>query len=367
MKVRLARFPLAVVAPALLLIAIGLLAISSADPYGGLTRDQLKWLAIGTVGFLATALFPYRWLAGLSYPLYALHIALILTVAVGGVVRNHSKRWLDLKVMMFQPSLTMKLALVMAVACAVASSRRLKRPDGLLLPLFLAAFPAALVKMQPDLGTALTFLPVPLVLLYAGGAHKRHLAGLFGIAFLCLPLLWCFAMDDYQQNRVKALLFPDEHRATTAYQTTRALYAFAGGGVTGQGYAEGTQTQLGWLPEAHTDFVFAVIGEEWGLLGAGLVIGLFAVLLLGILEVAQSTRDPFGRLLVLGIGTVLGVHIVQNCGMNLGLLPVTGLTLPFVSYGGSSLVNMLAGLGLIVNVAVRPLPVFASDISQDQD
>ncbi len=366
MKLRLSRFPWAVVVPALLLIGIGLLGISSSDPHGGLTRDQLKWLGIGSVGFLFTALFPYRLLERLSYPLYALHIVLILAVAVGGVVRNHSKRWLDLQFMMFQPSLTMKLALVMAVASCIACSRKLKRPQGLMLPLVLAGFPAALVKLQPDLGTALTYLPVPLVLLFAGGARKRHLAGLFAIALACAPLLWFFAMDNYQQDRVKALLFPDDMRQTTAYQTTHALYAFAGGGLKGLGYGEGAQTHLGWLPEPHTDFIFAVIGEEWGLWGAGLVLLLFGLMLLALLEVAANTRDPFGRLLVLGIGTVLAVHIVQNCGMNLGLLPVTGLTLPFVSYGGSSLVNMLAGLGLIVNVALRPMPVFASDISQDQ-
>jgi rod shape determining protein RodA len=223
---------------------------------------------------------------------------------------------------------------------------------GLIPPLLLTIPPFALIILQPDLGTALILVPVLFMMLFIAGAQPRHILGLGLCGIFCSPIFWHF-LKAYQKKRLLVFLNPNTDPLGAGYTIIQSKIAIGSGGLAGKGWLAGTQNQLNFLPERHTDFIFSVIGEEWGFLGAMLVVGLYFLLLKRGLIILERTTDIYGRLLGAGIITMLGFQIFVNIAMTIGLMPVVGVPLPLVSYGGSSLWTTLMAVALLLNVGMR--------------
>ena len=249
----------------------------------------------------------------------------------------------------------MKVVLTLALARCLAV-RKLQRPTELIVPFFLVGLPAFLIFQQPDFGTAALLVPLLFAMLYAAGMPNRSFLVLVLVALHCIPVLY-FTLKPHQKARIRAYVFQTELSETQkrgeAYQGEQSKIAVGAGGWLGKGWRRGTQNRLGFVPERHNDFVFSVLCEEWGFLGAAVLLGSYLLLFLIGLGAAQATRDPFGRLLAVGLVTILATQVLVNTSMTLGLVPITGLTLPLVSYGGSSLVTSMLAIGLVMNVKMR--------------
>jgi len=364
--VTLRRFPLALVLAALLLCAIGVAYVQSASAArtfadGDKGRAQVLWAGIAAVGLAAAVAVPYARLERAAYAIYGAGLALLAGLPFFGQLVNGARSWYRWGPAKLQPSELMKIALILAIArWLMYRGEERKTVRGFLGPFALALPPLLLILKQPDFGSAMVFLPVIAAILFAGGARKRYFAGLAAAALAAAPLVW-WKLKPYQRERVFVFLDPGRDPLGAGFQSDQAHIAIGSGGVLGKGYGEGTQTQLAYLPDSHTDFIFAVVAEEGGLLQAGLVLALFLALSLGCLEVAHRTREPFGRLVAVGVAALFAGQAAVNIGMTMGLAPVTGITLPFLSYGGSSLLTSFVALGLVANVAVRAPPVLAED------
>jgi len=353
------RFPGTLLAICLLLLGVSLLVLRSASlaPDGRMlayASRQVVWVGIGLGAFFGVALVPYHWVARRSHLLYVAGLVALALVFVLGTKVNGSRRWYSLGPVRVQPSEFMKYALVVVLAHAIAlrGAAGIRTWGGLAQAAAITGAPFLLVLAQPDLGTSLTYLPIAAAVVFAAGARLRHLAAIGGAGLAALPLAWLFVLKDYQKMRVRAFLDSEgQHALGGAYQTTQSVIAIGSGGPWGRGYMEGSQGTLGFLPERHTDFVFGVIGEDFGLAGGLAVLALYGYLLCTLGRIAHETRDLEGRLIVVGVGAILTVQVVVNAGMSMGITPVTGLTLPLVSYGGSSLVASMLGLGLVASVA----------------
>jgi len=321
----------------------------SATPWAG--QHGVRY-AVGLVIMLVLGFGGLRRWYSLAYLGYGACFLLLVVVEVAGSGAG-ATRWLDLGVMRLQPSELMKIALVMALARLLHESG----PDGanrlhVLGPaILLIAAPAVLVLKQPDLGTAL--------LLCAGGSAILFLAGLawwkFGIAAAlaagAAPVVWSF-LHDYQRSRVLTFMEPERDPLGAGYHIIQSMIALGSGGTFGKGWLQGTQSHLSFLPEKHTDFVFTMLGEELGLAGGLFVLALFALLIARIYRIAFLSESRFGRLLALGVGTTLFLYVAINVSMVMGLAPVVGVPLPFISYGGTAMLTLQIGLGLALAVAV---------------
>ncbi|MCH2141879.1 MAG: FtsW/RodA/SpoVE family cell cycle protein [Phycisphaerales bacterium] len=344
------------------LSVVGLLAI-------GTTRPELvtKQAVLAVMGLCAAAIITlpsHRMLQRISWPLLALVVALLILLLLPGVPeaivrpRNGARRWINLMVLDFQPSELAKVAVVLVLATWLRFRRHHRRLRGLIPPLLIALVPMVLVLLEPDLGTALLFLPTTLAVLIAAGARWRDmitiaLLGLIGAAAM-VPLL-----RPHQRDRIQAMWAQIQDDVTfqdgIGYQGARAMTLVGAGGWSGHGKAESAHL-IRWnhLPEEHNDMIFAVIVTRWGLWGALLVWGLFGLLLVGGLLTAANCHEGFGRLVAVGATVLLSAQMVVNTGMTIGLMPITGMTLPFVSAGGSSLVVVWLLIGLLFNVGIRP-------------
>jgi rod shape determining protein RodA len=211
-------------------------------------------------------------------------------------------------------------------------------------------FPLIMILKQPDLGSALLLIPVAVIMMYVGGVRVQWLLWMFIMAAASGPLVWHF-LQDYQRERLAVFLSPQADPLGAGYNLIQSIIAIGSGGVSGKGYMQGTQTQLSFIPEHHTDFIFSVVGEEWGFVGCLIVLGLYYFMIQKAFEIARKARDREGALLALGLSSIFAVQIVVNVGMTIGILPVTGLTLPFISYGGSSLVFSYAAIGMLLNIS----------------
>ena len=358
---------LLVIAVAALLV-IGTLAVWSAtsgrdDLTGGdptlYLKKQLMNIAIGTVLGVLVLATDYRWvrlLAPLVYVASVVGLALVLAI---GTTINGSRSWLFVAGMSLQPAEFAKLAVIVAMALFVAERsenawRRRVGPIDVIGMLAIAALPAALILLQPDLGTMLVLAATVAGVLTIAGASRRWLFGLAGAAVLAAVVaVQVGFLADYQVNRFLAFTDPTLDPRGAGYNTTQARIAIGNGGVFGQGLFQGSQTRSGFVPEQHTDFIFTVIGEELGLVGAGVVIALLAVLIWRALVIAVHAHDLFGRVTAAGIACWFGFQSFQNIGMCLGIMPVTGVPLPLVSSGGSSMVAGLMAVGLLLNIAHR--------------
>jgi rod shape determining protein RodA len=305
--------------------------------------------------FLVLLFVSYTAIGRISAFIYIAGLVGLAAVFVLGVSVKGSQRWIPVGGIRVQPSEFMKLAIIIVLARYAARSQKLRQFTGLAVPGLLCLIPMALIAKQPDMGTAMTFVPVFFSIVYVGGARIKHLL-IIALAGLALtPVLWFGVLRDYQRGRLLAFVNPEssEYRLSEGYQLIQSKVAIGSGGLTGKGWGMGTQNTHGALPERHTDFVFSVVGEEWGFAGSVFVLGLLFAIMLLCLDVAYSTTDPFGRLLAVGVATLIFVQTVVNVGMTVGLMPITGLTLPLVSFGGSSLMTSMAGLSLVVNVGMR--------------
>jgi rod shape determining protein RodA len=284
---------------------------------------------------------------------YGANLALLALTDLTGRTALGAQRWLAVGPLSLQPSELSKLALIVTLAWSL--SRRSSPPSrwAELVPYLLHTAPLVLlVFLQPDLGTALSFLAILLGMLWAAGVPRGQLAGLVAAGLVASPLAWPL-LKPYQRTRLLAFLDPGADPLGAGYNLIQSKIAIGSGGVWGKGLFAGTQNTLQFLPMQHTDFVFAVIGEELGFVGAVGVLLLFCLWLWRVLQVASSARDSFGSYLCVGVASMVAFHVLVNVGMTVGLAPATGIPLPFVSYGGTALVAQLAGVGLVLSVAAR--------------
>ncbi|MBX3465763.1 MAG: rod shape-determining protein RodA [Planctomycetes bacterium] len=351
------RFPGTLLGVCLALLGVSLVALHSASltPTGGslgYAAKQAGWAVLGLAGFFACSQVPYDRLGRRAWTFMGLGCAALVLVLLVGTKVNGARSWFSLGPVRLQPSEFVKYALVLLLARTVARrGAGIGTWRGLAEAGAITALPAGLVLLQPDLGTALTYAPILVSIVFVAGARLRHLLAVAAAGLASLPLLWCFFLKEYQKLRILSFLDSNEHALGGAYQVNQSVIAVGSGGLLGRGFGQGTQGPLGFLPERHTDFIYAVVCEDFGLVGGVILLALYGHLLAALLEIVRTTRDPEGRFIVIGVGAVTLVQIIINVGMVLGAMPVTGLPLPLVSYGGSSLVATLCGFGLCASVA----------------
>lgn len=346
------RLDPALMAMLLILMGFGMLVLFSAaeQDIGAVWRQGVR-LGVGMVALLVIAQLPPRYLQLLAPWLYLLVLLMLVAVAVIGVGRG-AQRWLDLGLIRFQPAEAMKLALPLMLAGLLA---RRPLPPGwmdLLLALALIAVPVGLILVQPDLGTSVLVALSGLCILFLAGLRWRLILAMAGLTAAALPLLW-FNLHDYQKNRVLTFLDPERDPLGTGWNIIQSKIAVGSGGLTGKGWTAGSQSHLEFLPEPHTDFIFSVLAEEFGFIGVLAVLILYAAIILRSLYLASRCRDAFGRLLAGAMVFMFFTYLAVNVGMVSGLLPVVGVPLPLISYGGTSAATLLAGFGLIMGLHSR--------------
>ncbi len=354
------RVPWLIVSSAGLLMLAGLRGIARGDELVGagvLRKRQTVWVVLGLVALTCGAWFPYRRLRGWSYPLFAVSL-LLLGLVYLFPARNGAHRWIPCGVVDVQPSELTKLAYIMALSHYLMYRRNYRRLLGLLVPFVLTLVPVLLILREPDLGTSLLFFPVLYAMLFAAGARPRHLVAVALLGVAALPVLWT-QMSAEQKSRVTMLFVQEdggEAPRGDGYHLHQSKQVLALGGSWGSDVA-GVRVDdpLAYhLPAGRTDFIFCLIGESWGLAGTLGVLLSYLIFFGGGLRVAAGTHEPFGRLLAVGIVALMAAQVAINTGMTVGLMPITGLTLPLVSYGGSSLLTFCLASGLLINVALRP-------------
>jgi rod shape determining protein RodA len=387
----------------LLLVAIGLATlygishpaetspVGNADELAGYLHKQVLFVLVGLVGLVAANLVDYRRLGEISYGLYAAVLVLLALLLVGRYVHpmpwlipsvNGANRWIQLDVAgkslpAIQPSELCKLAYILALAWYLRYRSNYRSFKALLGPFALTLLPMGLVLLEPDLGTVMLMLPVLFSMLFIAGARAKHLLLIMLLAIVVSPLLW-LKMEPYQRRRISSVLLQSDWvrekvqdsktlsqvlvggdfterlwRNDWGYHIIRSKYAIASGGLAGMGFARGPFVKYNFLPERHNDFVFSVFAHQWGFLGCLALLGLYALVVACSLEIGAENIDPFARLVAIGIAAMFVIEIIVNIGMTLGIMPVTGLTLPFVSYGGSSLLVNLIAVGLLNNIGRR--------------
>jgi rod shape determining protein RodA len=346
---------------ALLLALVGVGNLVSAAPESAATGmpdtalRQLTFLGIGLIVLLVALIPDYRILERLALPLYLGTLVLLVVLLFAGPVINGSQRWLVMGSLRLQPSELAKLALLVLFARIL--TRRATAPElrlrDLIGPALLAAAPVALVLRQPDLGTAMLLALIAGTFILFSRIRIRSLLWLGAAGVAAAGSAWFFYLHDYQKERVLTFLDPDRDPLGSAYHAIQSQIAVGSGGWFGMGFMRGPQSQLDFLPEQQTDFVFSVLAEEWGFIGAALVLLLYLAILVRGLLVARDAKEPFGAYLAIGIVALLFWPVVINVAMVIGLAPVVGVPLPLLSYGGSSLITCMAGLGLLINVSMR--------------
>lgn len=339
------------------LSAIGLLNLHSATASTELTlvRQQIVWLVVSGVAFFVTALVDYRVFYRLAYPMYGVGVAALGLVLVIGKSVNNSRRWLYFFGMAVQPSEMMKVLMIVALAKYLhddpaVDGRSLRH---LVLPFVLVGLPAVLILKEPDLGTALLLFLLFLSLMLLIKLKLRSMVLLLLVAIVSFPIAWSYLLRDYQKQRIYTFLDSSSDPVGAGWQSRQSLFAVGSGQVTGKGYMHGTQNQLHFLPERWTDFPFAVWAEEWGFIGCLVLLASYLVLLLWLVRLARLARDRFGAVICLGVAALIFWHMLINIAMVTGLGPVVGVTLPLISYGGSSLLTSMCALGLAMNVSIR--------------
>lgn len=357
----------------LLLAGISLIAIYSAtsgpDSFYFVKR-QIMWYVVGFVSIIGILFVDYRRLKELSFPLYFVGILLLVLVVFIGVEENGAQRWLEILGYRFQPSEFMKIFLVIAIAHLlnkIQEKQEVKslRDDMVLTGKIglLSILPFGLILQQPDLGTAIVLIGIVAVMLLIAGISWRILfilvilgialiTGLVFLYFINFDLFTVF-IKPHQLPRIYGWLDPYSDAGGDGYQLIQSLLAIGSGQLLGKGFAGGAQAQGGWIPEVHTDFIFAVIGEEFGFIGASILISIFFILIYRLVQIALTCNDTFGSYLVAGVIGMLVFQVFQNIGMSIGLMPITGLALPFISYGGSALITNMLAIGIVLNVAMR--------------
>ncbi|WP_075181104.1 peptidoglycan glycosyltransferase MrdB [Pantoea sp. 1.19] len=328
--------------------AIVMWSASGQDP--GMMERKIGQIMMGLVVMVVMAQIPPRIYEGWAPYLYIISVILLVAVDVFGQISKGAQRWLDLGVVRFQPSEIAKIAVPLMVARFMNRDVCPPSLKNTGLALMLIFVPTLLVAAQPDLGTSILVCASGLFVLFLSGLSWR----LIGVAALLLaafiPILWFFLMHDYQRDRVMMLLDPESDPLGAGYHIIQSKIAIGSGGLRGKGWLHGTQSQLEFLPERHTDFIFAVLAEELGLLGVILLVVLYLLLIMRGLIIAARAQTTFGRVMAGGLMLILFVYVFVNIGMVSGILPVVGVPLPLVSYGGSALIVLMAGFGIVMSI-----------------
>src|SRR5229473_882666 len=338
----------------LIICALGVVEIRSATlhtKFAGVHIKQLYWIAGGLAGMFVMSLLNYQMLLERVHWMYIVAVASLMSVLVFGQKYLGARRWVKLPGgNHFQPSEWVKLILILAVAKYFADlqQRELSWSDFLKAGAIVGV-PMLMVLAQPDLGTALTYLPIAVMGLFLGGLHWKQAAVVIFLAALCMPLAW-HHLKDYQKARLVSFLEPDADPQGSGYQVTQSLIAVGSGGLWG---GKGSQTHGAFLPVPRTDFIFAAFAEEHGFVGALGVLLLYFIVLMRLTQNAQTAPDRAGTFVVMGVVAVLSFHILVNVGMVVGFMPVTGIPLPLMSYGGSSVLFIFLALGIVMNVRMR--------------
>ena len=316
---------------------------------------QMIRFAVGLFILLAVACFDIRVWMGLAYPAYAVSLLLLVAVEIAGTVGMGAQRWIELGPVQIQPSELMKIALVLALARYLHGLEpgEVSRPLKLAIPLLLIGVPVGLVLTEPNLGTAALLAMCGAALLFLAGLSWRWIALAFGAIAMAIPAAWQFVLHDYQKQRVLTFLDPEADMLGAGWNGAQAKIALGSGGVSGKGFLMGTQSRLNFLPEGETDFVWAIIGEEFGFLGSVALLALFGMLIVYGIQIAMSARSQFGRLLAMGIVINFFLYIMINGMMVMGLIPVVGIPMPLVSYGGTAMLSVMFGFGLLMSVYIH--------------
>jgi rod shape determining protein RodA len=350
------RFDYILLLVTLALIGLGLMMIASATrgvPGEDLVRRQAIFAAIGLVVMFAVAAIDYRVFGGhFGLAIYLILLAGLIAVILYGRVLGGSRGWFALGPFYIQPAEVGKVLVVLVMARYLSRyETRLRQLPYLLAAISLLIPPVVLIYLQPDLGGAVIVLMLGLTLIWLGGMRWRHLTMLLIIGAILAPTIWA-SLSPYMRTRILIFLNPGSN-PDASYNIRQALISIGAGGLIGQGLGHGSQSQLHFLQVRHTDFIFSVLAEELGFIGATSFLLLIGVMLFRLLRIADLARDAFGRLIACGVAFIIFAQTLINVGMNLQLLPATGITLPFVSYGGSSLITLMLGLGLAQSVSMR--------------
>jgi rod shape determining protein RodA len=338
----------------LALIGFGLFILFSASGQSmDMMKAQLVRLGVALAVMIAVAQIKPQTIKRWSLPLFVAGLGLLVAVLLVGHVGKGAQRWLDLGFMKFQPSEIMKLAVPMAVAWFISSHSLPPRVWHLLLGFLMCAIPTLLIAKQPDLGTSILIATAGVFVLFMSGMSWRIIALVAALISAFLPILWLFLMRDYQRQRVLTFLNPESDPLGSGYHIIQSKIAIGSGGLEGKGYLQGTQSQLEFLPERHTDFIFAVISEELGLMGVLVLLGLYLFIIARCMVISSQAQDNYSKLVAGSFTLTFFVYVFVNIGMVSGLLPVVGVPLPLVSYGGTSMVTLMAAFGVIMSVGTH--------------
>lgn len=343
-------------------LLLGLLTLCVASLFivysaSGQNMDMVIRQAIRIGAALATlfvvAQLPPRFYERISPLIYGLGVLLLIAVLLIGEVGKGAQRWLDLGPVTIQPSEIMKLAMPLMIAWFINQRALPPRFLRILAALTLVLLPTLLIAKQPDLGTSLLVASAGLFVIFFAGLSWRLIVFAVMLVLAFLPVLWIYLMHDYQRQRVLTFLNPELDPLGSGYHIIQSKIAIGSGGIDGKGWLQGTQSQLEFLPERHTDFIFSVISEEFGLIGVTLLLALYTFIIIRGLIIALRTQDMFGKLLAASLTLTFFVYVFVNIGMVSGLLPVVGVPLPLISYGGTSMVTLMAGFGILMSIATH--------------
>jgi rod shape determining protein RodA len=316
---------------------------------------QVYWIVVGGLLGILVAAIDYRHFERLAYLLYAGGLVSLGLVFVLGADIRGSTRWIQLGSFAFQPSEFMKILVILVIAKWLHEDPKTEpRTTFDLAPAAaLTLLPVGLVMAQPDLGTSMIYLLTAATILAMTKIQRRSLVTLAAISAIAAPLSWRYLLRDYQKNRITSFLDPEADVTGTGWHALQSRTAIGNGGLTGEGYMQGTQNQFGFLPDQHSDFPFAVFAEDWGFVGSLMLLAVYCFVCIWAVHIASQSKDRFGAAVAIGVGAMVFWHTIFNVGMAVGVLPVVGITLPLFSYGGSSVVTILIGLGLLMNVSMR--------------
>lgn len=344
---------------AIILCVIGLVALFSAtqETEHDEFNKQIIWLVVSLVIMVITMMIDYQFLVKISPGIYGLFIILLVGVLFTSPV-NGARSWFDIGAFSFQPGEFAKVFVILAIVYAINKIQQrdkseINRPTRLLIILAILAVPVLLIIKQPDYGTAAAFLVAIVMMLLAAGIDKKYIIITAIVAIVSIPLLYNFVLPEHAKKRIDIFLNPESDPRGSGYNIIQSKLAIGAGGLTGMGLLKGNQTQLGFLYPKTTDFIYAVISEEMGFIVAGAIIIMYVFLVTKCLYIAKTAKDEEGTLIATGIAGIFIFHMVENIGMVMGLLPITGVPLPFISYGGSSLITNFICIGLLLNISSK--------------
>ena len=353
----LAHFDWPLLTLVLIISFIGVLNLYSAT-FGGeesyLYAKQLLWIGIGLAFALFITVFDYRLYRDFAYIFYGIALVLLMTIFIYNTIHPEVSRWIRVGPFFFQPAEPAKIAIILSLA---KYFDHFSKRDGyllreLIIPFIILLVPSLMVAKQPDLGTAISLLLIGFsIVLFVKIKWKSLVIMIIG-GISILPFMWNFLMP-YQKRRILTFFRPELDPLGAGYHIIQSKIAIGSGGVLGKGFLKGTQCKLHFLPAQHTDFVFSVLAEEWGLLGGVILLGLYLFFIMWGLNISIRSKDRFGTIVAFGVVSMIFWHMIINIGMALGIMPVVGIPLPFMSYGGSAIISMMAGVGLLLNISMR--------------